>query len=70
MMNNNALILICCFCKKNIESNKTDPCGINFVINIDKSQNKQLGKKFFCHLICFKNELAPSTLIFVESALK
>jgi hypothetical protein len=53
----NELKFKCCFCKQSIESNKTDPCDINILINFDKSKEKQYSQSFYCHLNCFKEKL-------------
>lgn len=49
---------ICCICNTYIESNKTDPCDMNILINWDKQKDKQYNQTFYCHLKCFKNKLA------------
>lgn len=49
---------ICCFCNTYINSNKTDPCDINILINWNKEKNKQCNQIFYCHLHCFKKKLS------------
>jgi hypothetical protein len=53
----NDLGFVCCFCNQSIESNRTDPCDVNILINWDKHKNKQHNQTFWCHLECFKNQL-------------
>jgi len=53
----NKLKVTCCFCNKGIESNKTDPCDLNLLINWDKEKSKQYNQSFYCHFACFKQSL-------------
>lgn len=62
----NELEFECCFCGEGIESNKTDPCDINVLINIDKSKDKQYSQFFYCHLMCFKKTLTGSVPLYLE----
>lgn len=53
-LNINELKFKCCFCNKGILSNKTDPCDVNVLVNIDKPSDKQYNQTFYCHLECFR----------------
>ncbi|MCX5925494.1 MAG: hypothetical protein NT124_04360 [Candidatus Dependentiae bacterium] len=56
----------CCFCGESIESNKTDPCDINVLINIDKQKDKQYNQTFYCHLMCFKKVITSRVPLYLE----
>lgn len=56
----------CCFCGKIIESTNFDPCSINVVINFDNNKKKQDRQDFLCHLVCFKNNIAPSVSVYLD----
>ena len=56
----------CCFCDEGIESNKTDPCDLNVLINIDKPKKRQYNQTFYCHLQCFKEKLSKRIPLYLE----
>ncbi len=47
----------CCFCGKEIESNKLDVTSLIVTINWDKEVGFQEEQQFFCHIMCFKSRL-------------
>lgn len=56
----------CCFCGKNIESSKINPCIISILTNFDKSKERQYSQDFFCHITCFKEKIASHIPLYVE----
>ena len=68
--NYNKLEFECCFCNQGIESNKTDPCDINVLINFDKVEDRQYSQNFFCHLMCLKAKLSPKIPLYLEHILE
>jgi len=45
----------CCFCKKGIEENKTDPLDMTIVFNEDYKKKTGSFQLLFAHFDCLKN---------------
>lgn len=53
----NTLSFECCFCGEGIKSTNIDPCDLSILTNIDKSKDIQEEQVFYCHIVCFQNNL-------------
>lgn len=49
--------VMCCFCNKEIEENKTDPLDINIIYNEDMLQKTGTFRNFYAHFYCLKPTL-------------
>jgi hypothetical protein len=52
----------CCFCGREIEKSKVDPCRVTVETSKDKWQ------VWFCHAQCFKSRIATETEIDLSPA--
>lgn len=60
------MIKNCCFCDKEIITNKTDPCAMHFLTNIYTKEKEQYHQIFYCHLQCFKKTLTSNVPLYLE----
>ncbi len=56
---------ICCFCCREIESNKLDITSIVVISNWDKDINKQQEQQLFCHIKCLQERLHDSIPLYI-----
>ncbi|SDO04567.1 hypothetical protein SAMN04487897_107180 [Paenibacillus sp. yr247] len=55
----------CCFCNKNIESNKIDITALIVISNWDKNQDEQQEQQLFCHMECLRSKLGNNVPLYI-----